>query len=71
MTVAKLKIGGMSCEHCVRAVREALESAPGVARARVDLKEASAVVDFDESKTSTRELAGRVAVEGYTAEPEG
>jgi copper chaperone len=68
MTVARLKVEGMTCEHCVRAVTGALERAPGVARARVDLGEGSAIVEFDEAQTTARELAARVMDEGYPAE---
>jgi copper chaperone CopZ len=31
------QVQGMSCEHCVRAVKGALEALPGVERAEVDL----------------------------------
>lgn len=31
-------VKGMTCEHCVRAVKEAVESLPHVQEAKVDLK---------------------------------
>jgi copper chaperone len=68
MTTATLRIEGMSCGHCVKAVTEALEGVDGVERATVDLQAGRAVVDFDESRTTARALANVVMDEGYTAE---
>jgi copper chaperone len=68
MSIATLKVDGMTCEHCVRAVARALEGSPGVSRARVDLEQGRAIVDYDEAKTDPRKLAEAVAEEGYTAE---
>ncbi|MDR2135813.1 MAG: cation transporter [Treponema sp.] len=44
-----LKIEGMSCEHCVQHVKEALEGIAGVASAKVRLKTNSAEVKHDET----------------------
>lgn len=41
-----LKISGMTCEHCVNAVTNALNSVDGVV-AKVDLKSNSAEVSYD------------------------
>jgi copper ion binding protein len=46
-----LKIEGMSCEHCVKHVKEALEAIGGVKSAKVSLKKNSADVDHDEKVT--------------------
>ena len=68
MATATLKVTGMSCEHCVRAVTQALQDTEGVRNATVDLKAARATVEFDEGKTDPRALAGVVMDKGYTAE---
>ena len=68
MATATLKVTGMSCDHCVRAVTQALKNTDGVQDASVDLKGARATVQYDESKTNPRALAGAVTDEGYTAE---
>ena len=41
-----LKISGMHCEHCVKAVTEAINKVDG-ASAKVDLSENEAVVSYD------------------------
>ncbi len=69
MTTTTLKVGGMSCGHCVMAVTKALRSVAGVEDARVDLQAGSAVVQYDEQRAGTGDLVGAVEAEGYTAEP--
>ena len=60
-----LKIEGMSCDHCVRAVRGRLERTPGV---KVDeVKIGSALLDYDPSKTNIDDIEEAIADEGYTA----
>jgi copper chaperone len=68
MATATLKVTGMSCDHCVRAVTQALQNTEGVRNATVDLKGARATVDYDENKTNPRALATAVGDEGYKAE---
>jgi copper chaperone CopZ len=71
MPMTKLKIAGMTCGHCVRTVKEALERVDGVAEARVDLDAGQATVDYDASRTTPRALATAVIDEGYMAEETG
>ena len=68
MATATLKVTGMSCDHCVRAVTQALKNTDGVQDATVDLKSARATVHYDDGKTNPRVLASAVMDEGYTAE---
>ena len=71
MSTATLKITGMSCSHCVRAITQALEQVPGVTRAVVDLGGGRAVVEYDAAQTTARALANVVMDEGYVAEELG
>ena len=61
-----LSIEGMTCEHCVRAVRGRLEKTPGVQVERVEI--GSATVRLDSRKTSVADLQDAISDEGYTAE---
>ena len=45
MATATLKVTGMSCEHCVRSVTQALQNTAGVNNATVDLKAGRATVE--------------------------
>jgi len=60
-----LTIEGMSCEHCVRAVRGRLEKTDGV---KVDdVQIGSAKLEYDPAKTTIDEIEEAIADEGYTA----
>jgi len=61
----RLKISGMTCEHCVRATTKALKSVPGVERVEVTLQPGSAVVYGDADPAL---LIAAVKDEGYEAE---
>jgi copper ion binding protein len=59
-----LKIDGMSCEHCVHHVTEALKGVTGVSSAKVDLKKKSAEVEHADS-VSPDSLRAAVEEAGY------
>lgn len=60
-----LRITGMSCGHCVRAVTAALESVAGVESVAVDLESGCAGV---EGRADVDALIAVVVAEGYGAE---
>jgi copper chaperone CopZ len=62
----KLEIQGMSCGHCVNAVRGALERLPGVQVEQVNI--GSATLAYDPSRTTAGQIVDAVNDEGYTAE---
>ncbi len=68
MKTVKLKVAGMTCNHCVMHVENALKELSGVKTAKVDLKDKSAEVTYDESAVDTKELAQAVAEAGYRVE---
>lgn len=59
-----LSVGGMTCDHCVRAVTQALRSVPGVLEASVDLSSGLARV---RGEADPQALLDAVKEEGYTA----
>jgi copper chaperone len=63
MEHATLTIEGMSCGHCVRAVRDALEGLPGV---RVDEVEiGTATIAYDPAAVGLERVTAAVEEEGY------
>jgi copper chaperone CopZ len=62
----ELTIEGMTCEHCVSAVKNALMGVPGVTSAEVDLKAGQATVVLDPEQASVESLVAAVEEEGYT-----
>ncbi len=65
MKKTKLKIGGMSCQHCVKTVTEALTQLEGVTRAKVNLRKGEAVVRYDESRITLAHLIQAVTDAGF------
>jgi copper chaperone len=59
-----LAIDGMTCEHCVRAVREALEGIDGVEVESVRVGEAR--VRLDDARATRDGIAAAIEEEGYT-----
>jgi copper chaperone len=62
-----LKISGMTCQGCVRSVKQVLEGIPGVIRADVSLENAEARVTFDPVRASLMQLKAAVEEAGYEA----
>ena len=67
MQKTKLKIGGMSCQHCVKTVTDALTALEGVQRAKVNLRKGEAVVRFDELCVSPVNLRDAITQAGFEA----
>lgn len=45
--MARITIQGMSCQHCVKSVKEALENVPGISNVEVNLEKGEANFDGD------------------------
>ena len=60
--ITRVRVEGMSCQHCVRAVFTALTAVPGITRADVSI--GAVEVEHDGSVTVER-LREAVAVAGY------
>ena len=65
MQKTKLKIGGMSCQHCVKAVTDALTELEGVQRAKVNLRKGEAVVRFNALRITSTDLRDAITEAGF------
>lgn len=65
MQEAKIKIDGMSCQHCVMRVKKSLDAISGVTGS--DVSVGSAIVKFDETKTSLSAIESAIEKAGYKA----
>lgn len=63
MSVVEIAISGMSCEHCVAALRAALGALPGVVRADVQL--GAARVEHDPAACGAAALVAAIQSNGY------
>jgi copper chaperone len=65
MERVELNIGGMSCGHCVKHVRQALEAVPGASVERVEV--GSAAVQLDPRRTTAAQAVAAVRDAGFEA----
>ena len=65
MTTLALSINGMSCGHCLNAVRQALSETPGVAVESVRIGRAD--VQYDPALTTPEAIEAAVTDAGYEA----
>ncbi|MDO8283351.1 MAG: cation transporter [Thermodesulfovibrionia bacterium] len=63
MAEVNLKIDGMSCGHCVMAVKKALDNLNGVTSSEVAI--GSAKVTYDAAKTGKENIEDAVKKAGY------
>jgi copper chaperone len=63
MATRALKIDGMSCDHCVRAVTMALQEMPGVEVK--DVRVGEAVIEADDSVVTTADIASAIEEAGF------
>jgi copper chaperone CopZ len=67
MSSLKLKISGMTCDHCRRTVENALKEVDGTFGASVLLQDGEAEVDFDPNRASLDLYVRAVQAAGYGA----
>ena len=64
-----ISVPGMTCQHCVMAIKKALTAVPGVKVADVDLEAKKVSVSFDPSKVELGSLIEAIEKVGYEAFP--
>ena len=60
-----LKIGDMSCQHCVQKVTDVLIELEGVRQVKVNLKRGTATVKYDPESVQIQEMGEAVNQDGF------
>lgn len=63
--IRTLNVNGMSCEHCVKAVKGAVGALKGVVSVDVDLKGKKVTVWFDPEKVTVALIKDAIEDQGY------
>lgn len=63
-----IKVGGMSCQGCVKNINQLLLAMPGVSSADVSLEAGEAKVTFDPAKIQRLALLEAIEDAGFDAE---
>lgn len=66
MSQVTLNVPDISCEHCERAIVNALQDRPGVNMVKVSIPNKTVNLDYDESKLNLQEVSSILDEEGYT-----
>ncbi|EMF0623638.1 copper chaperone CopZ [Enterococcus hirae] len=64
----EFSVKGMSCNHCVARIEEAVGRISSVKKVKVQLKKEKAVVKFDEANVQATEICQAINELGYQAE---
>jgi copper chaperone len=62
------KVTGMSCNHCVKAIKESVGGLAGVEEVEVDLESGEVQVGFDSEKVAATAIKEEIEEQGYEAE---
>ncbi|ULT59185.1 copper chaperone CopZ [Neobacillus drentensis] len=65
MEQVTLKVSGMSCGHCVKAVEGSVGELQGVKKVAVDLAEGIVAVEFDGKLVSLEKIKETIDDQGY------
>ena len=65
MQTKVLNVDGMSCEHCVNAIKGAVGKLDGVSAVDVDLAAKTVKVDFEESKVALDKIKDEIEEQGF------
>jgi copper chaperone len=65
MTKTTINVGGMTCEHCVKAVTNAISALPGIGKVKVSLKANTATVEYDAEKVTLDAIHTAIKDEEY------
>ena len=65
MATAVLRVPNISCEHCQRAITDALSPVAGVHRVSVDIPTQQVHVDYDEARVDVERMKAILEGEDY------
>jgi copper chaperone len=60
-----LSVQGMSCQHCVNAIKSAVAALKGVSGVEVSLERKQVIVDIDSSMTGLPAVKTAIEEQGY------
>lgn len=60
-----LNVEGMSCSHCVNAVKKAVGAIDGVGAVTVDLEGGTVTVEYDGARVSPDRIKSGIEEQGY------
>ncbi|MDR7811067.1 copper chaperone CopZ [Lacrimispora sp.] len=65
MAKSIINVDGMACEHCVKAITNAVGALSGVSGVSVDLEAKTVTVDHDPDQASVDKIKAEIEDQGY------
>ena len=65
MTNESLNVEGMTCQHCVQIITDALGKIAGTNKVTVDLDKKEVQVDYNDEKTNLQEISDKIVEVGF------
>ena len=65
MTQESLKVEGMTCQHCVETITEALGTIVGTNKVAVDLDKKEVQIDYNEEETNLKDISDKIVEMGF------
>ena len=65
MAKTVIKVDGMACEHCVKAITNAVGALSGVSGVSVDLEGKTVTADHDPDQASAQTIKSEIEDQGY------
>ena len=65
MEKTTINVGGMSCDHCVKAVTNAVNALPGIGSVAVDLRVGTVTVEYDLGAVDEAKIKAEIEDQGY------
>jgi len=60
-----LNVEGMSCMHCVNAIKNAVGSLPGISKVDVDLEGKKVAVEYESNQVNIGKIKDKIEDAGY------
>ena len=65
MAKKTLKVEGMTCQHCVKTITDELNGQSGVYKVEVQLDKREVKIEYDEEKTTLKQVSSRIVGLGF------
>ena len=60
-----LNVDGITCDHCVNTIKEAVISLVGISSVEVDIEKKQVIVELDDRPTKSEDLIDKITEVGF------
>ena len=58
-------VDGITCDHCVNTIKEAVVSLVGISSVEVDIEKKQVIVEFDDKQAKSEDLIDKITEAGF------